>query len=246
MILHWLQHVPFEGLGYIEDWAKSQSMEISCTRLFADEALPSSEAFDWLVVMGGPMGIYEHEKHPWLVVEKEFIKKAIVAGKTVLGICLGAQLIADVLGAKVYPGPQKEIGWFPIRRAEGAPEIIPEELTAFHWHGDTFEIPEGATRLASSKASKNQGFVYNNCVFALQFHMETTPQSMDALIENCSDELPNADDASSFVAHAEPSNNNEAGREARLEERKQRPEGEATIVYISPPERAECCGRGGR
>ena len=199
MKLHWLQHVPFEGLGIIEKWTETNGFEISCTRLFASEQLPEIETFDWLVVMGGPMGIYDYEDHPWLPEEKQFIKMAIDADKTVLGICLGAQLIADVLDAKVYPGPQKEIGWFPIQRTEGAPKIIPDELTAFHWHGDTFEIPDDAVRLASSEACKNQGFVYNDRVIALQFHLETTPESMEALIENCGDELPNVDAASSRI-----------------------------------------------
>ncbi len=189
MKLHWLQHVPFEGLGIIEDWAKAQHMEISCTRLFAGELPPTLESFDWLVIMGGPMGIYEHDEHPWLVAEKKCIKATLAAGKTVLGICLGAQLIADALGAKVYPSSQKEIGWFPI---QGIHPLLPKMLTAFHWHGDTFEIPQGATRLASSAAYKNQGFVYNDRVVALQFHLETTPASMEALIENCGNELINA------------------------------------------------------
>jgi len=192
MKLHYLQHVPFEGLGMIEDWAKAQGAEISVSQLFNNDPLPEVGRFDWLVVMGGPMGIYDPDEHPWLMAEKQFIRQAIDAGKTVLGICLGAQLIADVLGAKVYPGPLKEMGWFPIQRAEGAPELLPEELTVFHWHGDTFEIPEGAIRLASSAACRNQGFVYNNRVVALQFHMETTPESMEALIENCGHELVDA------------------------------------------------------
>ncbi|RKX39776.1 MAG: amidotransferase [Verrucomicrobia bacterium] len=199
MKLHWLQHVPFEGLGIIEEWARAQGAETSVSQLFNNDPLPEVESFDWLVVMGGPMGIYDHKEHPWLVAEKQFIKNAIDAGKTVLGICLGAQLIADVLGAKVYAGPQKEIGWFPIRRAEGAPEIIPEELTAFHWHGDTFGIPEGAVRLASSEACQTQGFIYNDHVVALQFHLETTLESMEALIENCADELVHVDGVGSSV-----------------------------------------------
>ena len=192
MKLHWLQHVPFEGLGYIKEWAKTHGAELSCTRLFAEEKLPEVGTFDWLVVMGGPMGIHDHEEYPWLVAEKEFIRQAIDADKAVVGICLGAQLMADSLGAKVYPEPQKEIGWFPIRRSEGAPKLIPEELAVFHWHGDTFDIPEGAVRLASSQGCKNQGFVYNNRAVGLQFHMETTPQSMEALIENCGHELVDA------------------------------------------------------
>lgn len=192
MKLHWLQHVPFEGLGYIEEWATAKGAEISCTRLFDNEALPTINSFDGLVVMGGPMNIYDHDAHPWLVAEKEFIRNAIDTGSPVLGICLGAQLIADVLGARVYPGPQKEMGWFPIQRMADAPTWLPETLIAFHWHGETFDIPGGALPLASSDACKNQGFIHNNRVVGLQFHMETTPESMEALIENCSDEMVDA------------------------------------------------------
>jgi GMP synthase (glutamine-hydrolysing) len=183
MKLHWLQHVPFEGLGYIENWAKMRGAELSCTRLFLDEELPDRI---------GPMGIHDHGEYPWLAAEKEFIGRAIKANKTVLGICLGAQLMADVLGAQVYPGPQKEIGWFPVRRSERAPALIPEELTVFHWHGDTFDIPAGTVKLATSNPGINQGFVYNDRAVGLQFHMETTSESMEALIENCADELVEA------------------------------------------------------
>jgi len=192
MKLHYLKHVPFEGLGIIETWAEANGFEISSTRLHAGEKLPKVGSFDWLIVMGGPMGIYDHDEYPWLVAEKEFIKASIDADKTVLGICLGAQLIADVLGAKVFAGPQKEIGWFPLKRSAGAPQLLPEALTVFHWHGDTFEIPKGAVRLASSEACENQGFVYNHRAIGLQFHMETTPKSMEALIENCGNELVDA------------------------------------------------------
>jgi GMP synthase (glutamine-hydrolysing) len=192
MNLHWLQHVPFEGLGYIEEWANNKGAEISCTRLYAGDALPAVDDLDLLVIMGGPMGIFDYGEHPWLVAEKLFIKQAIDANKTVVGICLGAQLMADVLGAKVYPGPQKEIGWFPIQRSDGAPDLIPEALTVFHWHGDTFEIPKGAVRLATSEPGINQGFVYGDRAVGLQFHMETTPDSMETLIQNCGHELTDA------------------------------------------------------
>lgn len=192
MRLHWLQHVPFEGLGVIEEWAMAREMQITCTRLFAGEHPPSPSHFDWLVIMGGPMGVHDHGEHPWLGEEKTFIRAMIERGKTVIGICLGAQLIADVLGAKVYPGPHKEIGWFPLRRAPGAPEWIPEKLTAFHWHGDTFDVPENATLLASSAACQNQGFVYRDRVVGLQFHLESTHQSIAALIQNCGQELVDA------------------------------------------------------
>ena len=106
-----------------------------------------------------------------------------------VGICLGAQLMADALNARVYPGPQKEIGWFPITRTDHAPMLLPEQMTVFHWHGDTFEIPDGATRIASSSACENQGFIYKNHVVALQFHMETTLDGMESLISNCGHEL---------------------------------------------------------
>jgi GMP synthase (glutamine-hydrolysing) len=189
MKLHWLQHVPFEGPGFIGEWARLRGAEIGCTRWFAGDTPPDPDAMDLLVIMGGPMGVHDHKAHPWLVNEKEFIRRAIDSGRHILGICLGAQLIADVLGARVFQGPEKEIGWFPVRRAENAPPLLPEELTVFHWHGDTYTLPEGAVRIASSEACENQGYLYGDRVVALQFHLETTPVSMEALIENCGHEL---------------------------------------------------------
>ena len=193
MRLHWLQHVPFEGLGHISAWAEGHQFDVSCTRMHEGESLPALDAFDLLVAMGGPMGIYDHDEFPWLLEEKRFIRSAIDADKPVLGICLGAQLIADVLGANVYPGPEKEIGWFPIKKAEGAPDWLPSETTVFHWHGDTFDIPQGANLLATSEAGINQGFTFNDGrVVALQFHLETTTDGMEALIGHCSHELVDA------------------------------------------------------
>jgi GMP synthase-like glutamine amidotransferase len=192
MKLHWLQHIPFEGLGCIREWAATLSAEITCTRLFAGDTLPAIDDFDLLVIMGGPMGAQDHTDHPWLIPEKQFIRKAIHSNKRVLGICLGAQLIADALNAKVFTGPQKEIGWYPILREQHTPDLIPDGLIAFHWHGDTFDIPTGAVRLASSEACINQGFVYDNRVVALQFHLETTDETMEALIKHCEHELIDA------------------------------------------------------
>ncbi|QBG49280.1 amidotransferase [Verrucomicrobia bacterium S94] len=193
MKLHWLQHVPFEGLGYIEDWAEDQEFSITCTRLYDDDdEFPDVDDFDWLIVMGGPMGIFDYNDYPWLTDEKEFIETALDEEKTVIGICLGAQLMADVLGADVYPGPRKEIGWFPITRSPEAPDLIPEKMTVFHWHGDTFSLPDGAIRLATSEPGINQGFIYNDHAVALQFHMEITEDSIEALIQECGDELTDA------------------------------------------------------
>ncbi len=109
--IHYLQHVSFEGLGYIENWISNNNHQLSGTKFFEGEVLPNNHSFDWLIVMGGPMGVNDYGKYPWLKPEKEFIRNAIENDKTVIGICLGAQLIASVLGGKVFPGIQKEIGW---------------------------------------------------------------------------------------------------------------------------------------
>lgn len=193
MRIHYLQHVPFEDLANIEAWAKKKGHDVTRTMLFQDEPLPALDNFDWLVIMGGPMNIYEHDKYPWLVREKEFISRAIAADKIVLGICLGAQLMADVLGGKVRRNEQKEIGWFPVRLTADAMRspvfrVLPEEFVAFHWHGDTFDIPPGAIRTAESQACRNQAFVIGKAV-GLQFHLESSMDSIDHLILNCSDEL---------------------------------------------------------
>ncbi len=200
MRVHYLQHVPFEGLGSIEPALRQKGHVITLTRLYQGEPLPTLEEIDWLIIMGGPMGIYDEARYPWLEAEKAFIKDAIAAEKTVLGICLGAQLIADALGAKVFKNRHREIGWFPIQRLPEAAttvlaKAIPEQTEAFHWHGDTFEIPQAATPLASSKACKNQAFILHDRVVGFQFHLETTREAAAALIENCRDEL----DSSPYV-----------------------------------------------
>ncbi len=200
MKVHHLQHVPFEGLGSMEAVLKERGHQLSSTHLYANQDLPLLNDIDWLIVMGGPMGIYDEKNYPWLRAEKEFIRDAINSRKIVLGICLGAQLIADVLGAKVYRNVHREIGWFDIRRsakAEGTilSKIMPEKIEVFHWHGDTFDIPEGATLLTESDVCKNQGFIMDDRVVAFQFHLETTLESAISLIDHCGDEL----DGSSYV-----------------------------------------------
>lgn len=194
MNIHSLQHVPFEGLASIEAWATARGHHLTTTRLHAGDTLPEPGHLDWLVIMGGPMNIYEEEKFPWLVAEKRFIRSVIGAGKVVLGICLGAQLIADVLGGPVRRNAQKEIGWFPVRKTEGAGrsrvcDALPAEFEAFHWHGDTFTLPPGAVHLARSAACENQAFIHNERVVGLQFHLETTPESARRLAHHCADEL---------------------------------------------------------
>jgi GMP synthase-like glutamine amidotransferase len=192
--LHYIQHVSFEGLGFIETYSRQKGFTVSKTRIYAGEFFPEADKFDWLVIMGGPMSIYEENIHPWIIEEKKFIEQAIKHDKTVIGVCLGAQMIASVLGANVFPNINKEIGWFPVTLTPQASsnEIlgkIPESFMAFHWHGDTFDIPSGAVHCASSEACANQAFVYDNRVVGLQFHCESTVESIENIIANCADEI---------------------------------------------------------
>jgi len=195
MKIHYLQHVKFETVGTIAQWSEKKGHTLSSTHLYKDDCFPSLDNFDLLVIMGGPMNIYEYEKYPWLREEKKFIEETISARKAVLGICLGAQLVADVLKAKVFKNNYKEIGWFSVFTLKQEIsniyllENIPEKFTAFHWHGDTFNLPEDATKLFSSEACKNQGFIYKDKVLGLQFHLEMSNETIRSVIENCSDEL---------------------------------------------------------
>ncbi|MCP4699929.1 MAG: type 1 glutamine amidotransferase [Gammaproteobacteria bacterium] len=194
--IHYFQHVPFEGPGSLEIWAKNNGHQTSATRFYENDPLPSVNDIDWLTVMGGPMSIHDTADYPWLIEEKKFIKQAIDSGKTVLGICLGAQLIADALGASVYPNQEKEIGWFPVEKTPdlqtAVARILPDTLEVFHWHGETFELPRGAVHLAKSAVCENQAFIYKERVLGFQFHLETTPDSAKALIAHCANELTDA------------------------------------------------------
>ena len=203
MHFHLLQHVDFEGPAAIEDWISRRGYTLTKTCLFLDEQLPSPGDFDILIVMGGPMGVDDHQQFPWLNEERAFIQQSIADGKVVLGICLGAQLIARAAGGQVTKNSYKEIGWFPVTTLQQLPAVLegvfPQEFTAFHWHGDTFAMPPGAIHAASSEACSNQAFVLDERVIGLQFHIETTPQSAALLVQNCSDEL----DGSRYVQSAE-------------------------------------------
>jgi GMP synthase-like glutamine amidotransferase len=189
-----LQHVPFEGIGSIQKWMEARGMSISTALLFDGALLPLPAELDWLIVMGGPMSVNDESIHPWLRPEKRLIAQAIEAGKMVLGICLGAQLVAAALGARVFPNACKEIGWFPVRRTKGPTDsrlapLFADELDVFHWHGETFELPRGATRFLESDACENQAFSLGSRVAGLQFHLETTQASAALLIECSRDEI---------------------------------------------------------
>lgn len=199
-----LQHVPFEGPGSMAEDFHQRGWPMEFTHWYLGDSAPSLNSFDWLVVMGGPMNVDDDALYPWLETEKALIREAIDGGKMVLGVCLGAQLIARALGATVTAMPRREIGWFPVRRQEGAEASVlgpalPSQFDAFHWHGDSFELPTGARLLASSDACANQIFSLGSNVFGFQCHLETTPKLAQALIENSGDDL----DGSHWVQSAE-------------------------------------------
>ena len=194
MRIHYIQHVHYEGIGAIQHWVDSKNHELTGTHLFLDERLPEIDDFDWLVIMGGPMSVHDESLYPWLTEEKQLIRQAINENRAIIGICLGAQLIADVLGADVRKANHKEIGWFSVNLTSDAENSelfkgFPETFYAFHWHGETFDIPHGAIHIAYSEAVKNQAFVYNNRVVGLQFHLETTRDLLAGMLENCRSDL---------------------------------------------------------
>jgi len=197
MNIHFFQHLPFEDAAGIRSWMESRGHRFSRTAFFENDPFPALDSLDWLVVLGGSMNIYEHDRYSWLIDEKQFIGKAIDAGKVVLGICLGAQLIADVMGGPVKKGAYKEIGWHPVQRTPDSARsqvfsALPEEFMAFHWHGDTFAIPPDCIHTAESAVCANQAFSYEDRVVGLQFHLESTLESVENLILNCASELVEA------------------------------------------------------
>lgn len=191
MQAHFLQHVPFEGPAAIADWLQACGYRVDGTRLYEGPGLPDLDGIDLLVVMGGPMSVNDEQTYPWLAGEKALLRDAIASGVAVLGVCLGAQLIASALGARIATNPLKEIGWFPVQATDvtGDHFQFPPQATVFHWHGETFDLPDGAVRLARSAACENQAFQFGDTVIGLQFHLETTPASAQALVANCRDEL---------------------------------------------------------
>lgn len=198
-----LRHVDFENLGSFESWFSKAGyvIEYVDTPGAKPKALHGIDAVkpDLLVVLGGPMGVYETAQHPYLAEEMRMIKERVAKRLPTLGICLGAQLIAAALGARVYPGKVKEIGWAPVvLTAEGQDSplallgIGAVEGTApavLHWHGDTFDLPHGAVRLASTVAYTNQAFAIGKHVLALQFHLEVQPNDIGAWVAGNKAEL---------------------------------------------------------
>lgn len=190
-----IQHVAPEGIGRIEDSLRKFNHLANVVRVFAGDPVPSGLGdHQALIVMGGPMGVYEQMQYPHLTDELSLIRSAAGAGKPVLGICLGSQLIASALGGSVAPGPRKEIGWYPVRlgaeaKADPLFRSAPAEFTALHWHGDVFSVPEGAVPLASSALTACQAFRYGLNVYALLFHLEVDQTLVDGMVETFAEEL---------------------------------------------------------
>ncbi len=215
MNVHVLQHVPFEGLGSMEPWLRGRGADVGFTRFFESPALPDPAGLDLVIAMGGPMSVNDEAILPWLVEEKRFLHKAIVRGIPILGVCLGAQLIASALGARVRPAGQREIGWFDIESVPSSDDAFrfPNRARVLHWHGETFDLPPGATRLARSAACENQAFQIGGRVIGLQFHTEATSESVRALVEHCREDLVPGE----FVQAAETILSLPAEEYARLE-----------------------------
>jgi GMP synthase (glutamine-hydrolysing) len=172
------QHAASEGPGEIGAWAERAGHAVQVHHLYRGDRLPAADSFDLLVVMGGEMNIYQYRDYPWLKPERQLIAAALAGGRRVVGICLGAQLAADALGARVAQNPEHELGWFPVDFSDEGRALYPElpaSASVLHWHGDTFELPPGATRLASSPACPEQGYVVPGKCLGLQFHLEVDP-----------------------------------------------------------------------
>ncbi len=192
--IHYFQHVPFEDPGSIIEWASLKGHNLTSTKFYEEIVWPDLSAIDWLIIMGGPMSVNDEDKYRWLADEKMFIRKAIDAGKTVLGICLGSQLISSALGAPVYRNKETEIGWYEITfqqeaKSSGLFSHLGSTWKVFHWHGDTFDLPAGAVLLAGSEACRHQAYLYGDRVLALQFHPEPTPDLLREMVDNGANEL---------------------------------------------------------
>jgi GMP synthase (glutamine-hydrolysing) len=177
------RHVPFEGLGHIQPILEERGIAIEFADLYRPGVEPPETATAaGLIFMGGPMSV--NDGLPYLEQEIEYIRGAANAGQPVLGVCLGAQLAARALGARVYRNPVSEIGWFDVRPTNAAREDprfcgMRDPETVFHWHGETFDLPPGSALLACSERCRRQAFRLGSCIYGLQFHLEVTPEMID-------------------------------------------------------------------
>ncbi len=186
-----VKHIECEGPGYLEDFLHDNGIEYEIARMYEGKQLP--DIFDALIVLGGPMNVYAEERYPYLKRLNTMIKNFVIAGGHYLGFCLGGQLLAKALGAKVRKNQTKEIGNFEIQLTEGGVEDqlfkgFSTVFPALEWHGDTFEIPTGAIKLGESKLCANQAFRFKNA-YGLQFHLEATAEMLAEWVKVYEDEL---------------------------------------------------------
>lgn len=196
-----LKNTTKEGPGTIEDFLKQEKFSYTIVELESGEIPPTLENFKTLIILGGPMGVYEMDKYPHLKIGSRIIREAINRDMKIMGICLGSQMIAHCLGADVYPGHKKEIGWYHIElTGEGLKDPMMRKLAVhprvgdfwrrfkvFHWHGDTFDLPHGSVLLASTKLYKNQAFRFGENIYAFQFHIEVKSDMIYEWFENTPD-----------------------------------------------------------
>ncbi len=180
-----IQHAEAEGPGLLAAPCVEAGLELQLLRTDRGETVPPlPDGYAGVIVMGGPMGVHEADRHPHLAAEINLLTEALRRRLPVLGICLGAQLLAAAAGARVRPGPRREIGWAPIARSDAGradPLLaeLPDGAVVFHWHGDSFDLPDGATLLASSEAYAHQAFRIGSSAYGLQFHLEVTPEMVE-------------------------------------------------------------------
>jgi len=189
-----LKHVETEGPGLISPWLDKRGIPYRILNLDRENALPLVDDWSHIILMGGPMNVYEEDRYPFLKNEDLFIKESIQRGKTLLGICLGAQLIAKALGARVSKAPVKEIGWYDVSLTEeGARHPLfsdfPKTFSVFQWHGDTFEIPHSGKLLVTGSPVPHQAFCYGGNAYGLQFHLEVTGEMIHEWVETDEEEL---------------------------------------------------------
>lgn len=189
-----IKHVDIEGPGLIENCLKQENILYQILNLNSNIHLPKLDDFTHIVLLGGPMNVYEEDRYPFLREEDLFIKEAIQRGKTILGICLGAQLIAKALGTKVFKAPVKEIGWYDVSLTKiGSNDPLfsnfPKTFPVFQWHEDTFEIPKAGKLIVTSTSVPHQAFRYGEGVYGLQFHLEVTEEMIQEWVETYEEEF---------------------------------------------------------
>ena len=188
-----LQHIKPEHLGILANFFDADGIAYEYVRVYEGDSVPKHlQGYSGLIILGGPAGVYEEDEYPFLRLESGLIRDALHRRQPLLGICLGAQLIAKTAGARVYKGDCKEIGWYPIEQAENSVDVIfntlPKRIMVFQWHGDTFDIPRNAVRLAGSRLFPNQAFRLDRA-YALQFHLEVTADMIRDWVKEYREEL---------------------------------------------------------